>query len=163
MVSVSLRYMCFLLFLGSVICTCQFNVCFIFLRYLMLDVYIYIYLLQLFGKLTVIYHYTIFMSLHFFFLQFILSDIAVSPALFRMDCLFPSFHFSPVHVLRFVSTTCLNSDKLCVSCPGFFLLLLLLVAPAPVHHMVVKDRHPGQLLSCHYNFRRNVLNISFLS
>ena len=163
MFSVSLRYMCFLLFLGSVICTCLFNVCFIFLRSLMLDVYIYFYLLQLFGKLTVIYHYTIFMSLHFFFLQFILSDIAVSPALFRMDCLFPSFHFSPFHVLRFVSTTCFKSLTNSVSRPGFFFLLVLLMAPAPMHRMVVKERHPGQLLSCHCNFRRNVLNISFLS
>ena len=124
--------------------------------------YIYFYLLQLLGKLTVLSLYNIYL-IALFFLQFILSDIAVSPALFRMDCLFPSFHFSPVHVLRFVSTTCFNSDKLCVSCPGFFLLLLLLVAPAPVHRMVVKDRHPGQLLSCHCNFRGNVLNVSFLS
>ena len=125
---------------------------------------IYFYLLQLFGKLTVIYHYTIFMSLHFFFLQFILSDITVSPALFRMDCLFPSFHFSSFHVLGLVSTTCFNSLTNSVSLAlVFFLLVVLLVAPAPVHHMVVKDRHPGQLLSCHCNFRRNVLNISFLS
>ena len=40
------------------------------------------------------YHYTIFMSLHFFFLQFILSDITVSPALFRMDF----FHPLTVHL-----------------------------------------------------------------
>ena len=142
MFSVSLRYMCFMLLLGRVSCRCLFNVCFIFLRSLMLDVYIYFYLLQLFGKLTVLSLYNIYLIALFFFLQFILSDIAVSPALFRMDCLFPFFHFSPVHVLSFVSTTCFSSDKLCVSCPGFFLLLLL-VAPAPVHHMVVKDRHPG--------------------
>ena len=45
----------------------------------------------------------------FFFLQFILSDITVSPALFRMDCLFPSFHFSPFHVLTNMSTTCFTS------------------------------------------------------
>ena len=55
------------------------------------------------------YHYTIFISLHFFFLQFILSDITVSPALFRMFCVFPSFHFSPFHVLTNVSTTCFTS------------------------------------------------------
>ena len=109
------------------------------------------------------YHYTIYLIALFFFLQFILSDITVSPALFRMGCLFPSFHFSPFHVLRFVSTTRFNSDILCVSCPVFFLLFLLLVAPAHVHHMLVKDRHPGQLLSCHCNFRSNVLNVSFLS
>ena len=125
--------------------------------------YIYFYLLQLFGKLTVIYHYTIFMSLHFFFLQFILSDIAVSPALFRMGCLFPSFHFSPFHVFRFVSTTCFKSLTNSMSRPGFFFLLVLLMAPAPMHRMVVKERHPGQLLSCHCNFRRNVLNVSFPS
>ena len=55
------------------------------------------------------HHYTIFISLQFFFLQFILSDITVSPALLRMNCLFPSLHFSPFHVLRLVSTTCFNS------------------------------------------------------
>ena len=123
---------------------------------------IYFYLLQLFGKLTILSLYNIYL-IALFFLQFILSDITVSPALFRMDCLFPSFHCSPFHVLRFVSTTCFSSDKLCVSCPVFYLLLLLLVAPALVHPMVVKDRHPGQLLSCHCNFRGNVLNVSFLS
>ena len=106
------------------------------------------------------YHYTIFISLHLFFLQFILSDITVSPALFRMDCVFPSFHFSAFHVLRFVSTTCFNYNKLCVSCPVFFLLLLILVAPAHGHRILVKDRHPGQLLSCHWNFRRSVSNVS---
>ena len=124
--------------------------------------YIYFYLLQLFGKLTILSLYNIYL-IALFFLQFILSDITVSPALFRMDCLFPSFHFSPVHVLRFVSTTCFSSDKLCVSCPVFYLLLLLLVSPLPVHPVVVKDRHPGQLHSCHCNFRRNVLNVSYLS
>ena len=40
------------------------------------------------------YHYTIFISLHFFFLQFILSDITVSPAFFRMDF----FHPLTVHL-----------------------------------------------------------------
>ena len=66
------------------------------------------------------YHYTIFISLDFFFLQFILSDIIVSPALFRMDCLFPSFHFSPFHVLRFVSTTRFNSLTNSVLLPCVF-------------------------------------------
>ena len=108
-------------------------------------------------------HYTIFISLHLIFLQFILSDITVSPALFRMDCVFPSFHFSAFHVLRFVSTTCFNYNKLCVSCPVFFLLLLILVAPAHEHRILVKDRHPGQLFACHCNCRRNVLNVSFPS
>ena len=69
---------------------------------------IYFYLLQLFGKLTILSLHNIYL-IALFFLQFILSDIAVSPALFRMGCLFPSFHFSPFHVLRFVSTTCFNS------------------------------------------------------
>ena len=124
--------------------------------------YKYIYLLQLFGKLTVLSLHNIYL-IALIFLQFILSDIAVSPALSRMDCLFPSFHFSPFHVLRFVSTTCFKSLTNSVSRPGFFFLLVLLMAPAPMHRMVVKERHPGQLLSCHCNFRRNVLNISFLS
>ena len=70
---------------------------------------IYIFTCYSFLVNWLFYHYTIFISLHFFFLQFILSDIAVSPALFRMDCLFPSFHFSPFHVFRFVDTTCFKS------------------------------------------------------
>ena len=71
--------------------------------------YIYFYLLQLFGKLTILSLYNIYLVAVFFFFQFILSDITVSPALCRMDCLFPSFHFSPFHVLTNVSTTCFTS------------------------------------------------------
>ena len=92
---VSLRYMCFMLLLGHVVCTCLFNVCFIFLRYLMLDVYIY-FTCYSFLVNWPFYHYTIFISLQFFFFffQFILSDITVSPALFRMDF----FHPFTVHL-----------------------------------------------------------------
>ena len=57
------------------------------------------------------YHYTIFILLQFFFffLQFILSDITASPALFSVFCLFPPLHFSPFHVLTNVSSTCFTS------------------------------------------------------
>ena len=71
--------------------------------------YIYFYLLQLFGKLTILSLYNIYLVAVFFFLQFILSDITVSPALFSMFCLFPPLHFSPFHVLTNVSTTCFTS------------------------------------------------------
>ena len=160
MVYVSLRYMCFIVLLC---CDLYLPVQYL-LHFSEISNVRCVYIFTCYSFLVnwPFHHYTIFISLHFFFLQFILSDITVSPALFRMDCLFPSFHFSPVHVLSFVSTTCFSSDKLCVSCPGFFLLLLL-VASSPVHRMVVKDRHPGQLLSCRCNFRRNTLDISFLS
>lgn len=131
---------------GCVLClwwlclTCCSMFASFFWEYLMLDVYIYFYLLQLLVNWP-FYHYKIFISLHFF-LQFILSDITVSPALFRMGCLFPSFHFSPFHVFRFVDTTCLKSLTNSVSLAWVFLLLLFLVNFTHAHPGG-EDRHPG--------------------
>ena len=67
------------------------------------------------------YHYTIYLIALFFFLQFILSDITVSPALFRMDCLFHpfTFHLSMslgLWVLLVSTLTNSVSLALCFSC-----------------------------------------------
>ena len=106
--------MCFMLLLGRVICTCPFNL-YVEISYYScatISVFLSLNFLLHFSDISNIrcvyiyftwysflvnwpfYHYTIFISLHFFFLQFILSDITVSPAFFRMDF----FHPLTVHL-----------------------------------------------------------------
>ena len=122
-------------------------------------------MLYLLGELTLLSLYNVFCLLWQFLSLFCLMLCSYPSSLFIMEYLFPSCHFNPIHVLRFVIFNSSSSLtlSLCFSLSLSISSSLLHLLLAQTYCTVVNGRSPGQPTFLHSNFRGNASSVFFRS